>query len=101
MSQKLFPDRVAGDETMPNAITLFRWALRLFAAGLASLILVAVLESWIRGLPSFLRLLYGLYLLVGMILIPAVVLSGYVLCVFGIAIYALVKFLRTNWRTRA
>jgi hypothetical protein len=101
MSHRLFPDRLAGDETMPNAITMFRWTLRLFGAGLASLIVVAVLESWIGSLPSFLGFLYRLYLLVGMILIPAVVLSAYVVTVFGIAIYALWKVLRTNWRLRA
>jgi hypothetical protein len=36
-----------------------------FAAGLVSLILVAVPESWIESLPSFLRLLCGMYLMVG------------------------------------
>jgi hypothetical protein len=81
--------------------TIFRWTLCLFGIGLVSLIPVAVLESWIGGLSSFLRLLYRLYLLVGMILIPAVVLSGYVVTVFGLAIVALWKLLQSDSRTRA
>jgi hypothetical protein len=65
---------VDGEPAFPE--TMSRWTLRLFGTGLALLILVAVLESSIGVLASFLGLLYGLYLLVGIILIPAVVLSG-------------------------
>jgi hypothetical protein len=62
-----------------------RCTLRLFAARLALLIFVATLESWIGGLQPFLQLLCGLYLMVGMIFIRAVVFSGYSLTVFGTA----------------
>jgi hypothetical protein len=73
-----------------------RCTLRLFAARLALLTFVAILESWIGGLQPFLQLLFGLYLMVGMIVIRAVVLSGYSLTVFGTAIYAPVKVLQTE-----
>jgi hypothetical protein len=62
---------------------------------------VAILESYVGTLPSFLRLPYALYILFGMILIPAVVFTGYFLVVCSLAIYALVKVLRTYWSLRA
>jgi hypothetical protein len=57
---------------MLQAGALLRWALRLFGVGLVS-------ASWSRGLEpfrQFLNRLYGLYLLVGIILISADMWSG-------------------------
>jgi hypothetical protein len=70
---------------MLQAETLFRWKLRLFGIGILVMIGLGVVEANF-GDPPLLHALVGGYILFGMILIPAVVLSGYVVVVFGLAI---------------
>jgi hypothetical protein len=64
------------------------------------LIALGVLEANFGDMP-FLHAITGAYLLLGMIVIPGLVFTGYFLVVCALAIYALVKVLRTNWRLRA
>jgi hypothetical protein len=91
---------MAIDEGPLLAYLAHRPVLRLFGIGFASVIVVGIWEAWLGSLPSFLQCTYGLYLMFGMILIPAVVMSLYVVICFGLAIYALVKvLLQTAWRT--
>jgi hypothetical protein len=60
---------------------------------------VLILEHNFGPFPSSLMWIWR-GVMIAMIMVPAVVLSGYVACVFGIAFVALVKVVRTNWRAR-
>jgi hypothetical protein len=77
---------------MAFAETIFRFSHRLFGIGLVLVIALGVIESNFGNLETpFMRTALAAYLLIGMILIPALVLTGYFLVVCSLAIYALVK----------
>jgi hypothetical protein len=86
---------------MLQAENLLRGILRLFFWGMVVTFGVLIVKNQlgVSSLP-FLQMIWR-GVIIWLIMIPAVVLSGYVLCVFGIAIYGLAKVLRTNWRMRA
>ena len=86
---------------MLQAEAMFKWTHRLFGIGLLLLIALGVIEANFGSLDqSFMRTALAAGILIGMILLPTLVLTGYFLVVCSLAIYALAKVLRTNWRLR-
>jgi hypothetical protein len=76
---------------MLQAETLFKSTLRLFFWGMVVTFGVLIVEHQFGvSSPPFLQMIWR-GVMIAMIMLPAVVLSGYVVTVFGLAIYALVK----------
>jgi hypothetical protein len=88
----------APETAVDGAYLLHRWVLRLFLGGL-------VLGLGMAALAGYLEVpvhpLIALAVTITVIALPALALSGYVVVCFGLAIVALWKVLRTNWRMRA